>query len=260
MIDPQYLQFAHELARESEELILKHWKRGGLAVSLKADRTVVTETDQEVETMMRERIKAAFPEHGIIGEEFGNENEDAEYVWILDPIDGTVSYVHGIPLYGSLYGLLHRGQPILGVINQPNLGQLCIGDGETTTLNGEPIHCGDKQDLSEAVLLCTDPRRPHHHQNGPAFDALIRQVHTYRGWGDCYGYLMVATGRADVMLDPIMSAWDCAPFAPILREAGGYFGDWQGNHTIYGQEALSTNEALLSQTLAIIAGDDTDAG
>lgn len=255
MIDPQYLQFAHELARESEELILKHWKRGGLAVSLKADRTVVTETDQEVETMMRERIKAAFPEHGIIGEEFGNENEDAEYVWILDPIDGTVSYVHGIPLYGSLYGLLHRGQPILGVINQPNLGQLCIGDGETTTLNGEPIHCGDKQDLSEAVLLCTDPRRPHHHQNGPAFDALIRQVHTYRGWGDCYGYLMVATGRADVMLDPIMSPWDLLPLIPIIRGAGGVITDWQGEDPVKGNSAIAASPAIHAAVLKALQSE-----
>lgn len=254
MIDPQLTDFARELADESAELILKHWRRGGLNVSLKADRTVVTETDREVETMMRERIKQTFPDHGIIGEEFGNDNEDAEWVWILDPIDGTVSYVHGIPLFGSLYGLLHNGQPVLGVINQPILEQLCIGDGQTTTLNGQALHCADKQDLGDAVLLCTDPRRPHNHQDGPAFDRLINKVHTYRGWGDCYGYLMVATGRADVMLDPVMSLWDLLPLIPIIRGSGGVITDWSGADPVKGTSAIAASPALHAAILRELHG------
>ncbi len=254
MTESPFYNFAVDLAQESAELILKHWCRGGLNVSLKADRTVVTETDREVELRMRERIKATYPDHGIIGEEYGNDRADAEYVWILDPIDGTVSYVHGIPLFGCLFGLLHHGQPILGVIQQPILDQLCIGDGTMTTLNGLPLHCGSKTELSEAVLLCTDPRRPHVHQDGPAFDRLIRKVHTYRGWGDCYGYLMVASGRADVMLDPVMSPWDLLPLVPILRGAGAVITDWAGNDPVKGASAIAASPAIHAAVLQELHG------
>ncbi len=250
--DPAYAEFAGQLACESAELIRKHWKRGSLNVSLKPDRTVVTETDQEVEMMMRNRIKEKFPDHGIIGEEYGNENENAEYVWILDPIDGTVSYVHGIPLFGSLYGLLHKGQPILGVINQPILEQYCIGDGDKTTINGQPVRVADKKDLSETTMLFTDFRRAGTHWDGPAFDKLINTVHTIRGWGDCYGYLMVACGRADIMVDPIMSPWDLLPLIPIITGAGGAITDWQGKNPVTGSSAIASNPTLHGQIVEML--------
>src|SRR5690554_2137129 len=132
----EYVNFTEKLALETGELIREHWNRSAVAVDYKADKTVVTETDRAAETLMRERIKETFPQHGIIGEEFGSENEDADFVWILDPIDGTLSYVNRIPLFGTLFGLLYKGAPIVGCINQPILHQLCIGDGQRTTFNG----------------------------------------------------------------------------------------------------------------------------
>lgn len=252
MLNSDYANFARDIAAESGELIKEHWARGTVQVDRKADKTVVTETDRAVETLMRERIKANYPTHGIIGEEFGNENEDAEYVWILDPIDGTVSYVHGIPLYGSLFGLLHHGQPIIGVIHQPNLGQLCIGDGKETLINGTPVGVSGKTDLAAATLLCTDPRRAETHQNGPAFQNLIQQVETYRGWGDCYGYLMVACGRADMMLDPVLSLWDLLPLIPIIRGAGGIITDFQGKDAVKGKSCVAATPALHPQIMDIL--------
>lgn len=245
----QLIEFTRKLAEDSGELIRQHWQRSDIAVSTKADKTVVTETDQAVERMMREQIKAAFPEHGIIGEEYGNENENAEYVWVLDPIDGTISYVHGVPLFGSLFGLLHNGQPIIGCIHQPILRQLMIGDGDVTTLNGKPVNVSDVDEIADAELLTTDPRRPHQHFDGAKFDSLCDEAKLLRSWGDCYGYLMVACGRADAMLDPILNLWDLLPLIPVIRGAGGIITDWEGNDPVNGSSAIVANPILHAQLL-----------
>jgi myo-inositol-1(or 4)-monophosphatase len=252
LLDSDYGTFAVELAHETGSLIQKHWQRGALNVERKRDRTVVTETDQEVERLMRQRIKDRFPEHGIIGEEYGNENESAEWVWILDPIDGTLSYIHQIPLFGSLYGLLHNGQPVLGVIHQPILGQLCIGDGQRTLFNGEPCQVSGKTDVESATVLCTDPRRAAIHHNGPAWERFVSGAELLRSWGDCYGYMMVATGRADLMCDPILSPWDLLPLIPIIRGAGGTITDWNGNDPVQGKSALAGTPLLHAKAVAAL--------
>lgn len=223
-----YRALTLELARESGALITRLYGQPGLAVETKADASPVTAADRGAEELMRARIAKAFPEHGIIGEEFGEERPDAEFTWVLDPIDGTKSFITGVPLWTTLIALLHRGQPVLGCIHQPVLGQLLVGDGARTTLNGQPVSCRPTKALTEATLLTSDPLNPARHQDGAAFERLLRAARLGRTWGDGYGYLLVATGRADVMLDPIMNPWDIAALVPVVRGAGGVITDWNG--------------------------------
>ena len=217
-----------ELAEQSGEFIRPLFGSPGLAVETKADASPVTAADRGAEELMRARIAKKFPAHGIIGEEFGTERADAEFVWVLDPIDGTKSFISGVPLWGTLIALLHRGQPVLGAIHQPILRQLVVGDGTTTTFNGHTVHTRRCTRIEDATLLTSDPLNPAKHQNGAAFDALARRAKLVRTWGDCYGYLLVTSGQADAMLDPIMNPWDIAALVPIIRGAGGVITDWRG--------------------------------
>ena len=152
----EFINFVHKLASESAQVIKPYFGAFDLEVELKSDETPVTAADRGAEEVMRHLIRKEFPDHGIIGEEFGDENEAAEFVWVLDPIDGTKSFASGCPLFGTLICLLHEGQPILGAINQPILERLCIGDNEQTTVNGHPVHVRETDNLSEAILLTTD--------------------------------------------------------------------------------------------------------
>ncbi len=223
-----YRTFMTELARESGDFIRPLFRQHSIAVETKADSSPVTVADRGAEQLMRARIAKRFPDHGIIGEEFGSERGDAEFVWMLDPVDGTKSFISGVPLWGTLIALLHRGQPILGCIHQPVLDQLVIGDGQVTLLNAAPVRCRRTPRLEDATLLSSDPLAAEKYQNGQAYDALQKRAKLVRTWGDCYGYLLVATGWADAMLDPIMNPWDIAALIPIIRGAGGTITDWQG--------------------------------
>jgi len=223
-----YRTFMNELAAESGDFIKPLFGQAHLPVETKGDQTPVTVADRGAEELLRAMIKKRHPAHGIIGEEFGSERADAEFVWVLDPIDGTKSFITGVPLWGTLIALLHGGQPVLGCVHQPVLGQLLIGDGKSTQLNGRAVHCRPTRQIEKATLLTSDPLNPAKHQNGAAFDALARRAKLVRTWGDCYGYLLVASGWADAMLDPIMNPWDIAALVPILRGAGGVISDWRG--------------------------------
>jgi histidinol phosphatase-like enzyme (inositol monophosphatase family) len=220
--------FLSELAARSAAEILPFFGRREMGLEVKSDASPVTVADRRAEEVMREMIEARYPGHGIVGEEYGTVRGDAEYVWILDPIDGTKSFISAVPLFGTLIGLLHRGKPVLGCIHQPVLKQLMIGDGEVTTLNGEPVRMRACDRLDQATLLLTDPMHPERYQDGERCAALCRQAGLVRCWGDCYGYLLLAAGWADVMLDPIMNPWDLQPIIPIIRGAGGVITDWQG--------------------------------
>ncbi len=252
-----FVEFTHQLADESGALIRQHWDRSGVAVDYKADKTVVTETDRDTETLLRRLINETYPDHGIIGEEFGSENTDADYVWILDPIDGTISYVHRIPLFGTLIGLLHKGKPIVGCIHQPILRELCIGDNNTTTFNGKPAKVRPCNAVSDAVLLATDTRRPAHHNCGPAWETLIQEARLFRTWGDCYGYMKVAIGHADAMFDPILSPWDLLPLVPVIRGAGGVITDWHGNDPSQGKSAIASSPQLHAEYLRRLAPENS---
>ncbi len=233
------IEFAKELADASGRLIRERYQSQSFETELKDDRSIVTATDREAERIMREMISTRFPDHGIIGEEFGSENIDARHVWTLDPIDGTISFVAGIPLFGTLIGLLDRGKPILGVINQPILDEMMVGTPDLTTLNGSPVRVRNTKDMSVATLLTTDHHLIDRFADTSKFESLRAQVNMTRTWGDCYGYLMLAAGRADIMLDPIMNQWDSMPLIPIIEGAGGVITDWHGQDPVTGTSIVA---------------------
>jgi len=248
-----YRAFMLELARRSGEFIRPLFGRAGLAVETKADQTPVTLADRGAEKLMRAQIAKKFPAHGIIGEELGSDRPEADFVWVLDPIDGTKSFIGGVPLWGTLIALLHHGQPLLGCIHQPVLGQLLLGDGRTTTLNGRGVRCRPTARLEDATLLTSDPLSPAKYQNGAAYDALARRVKLVRTWGDCYGYLLVACGRADICVDPIMNPWDIAALVPVIRGAGGVITDWSGGPPYPAESIVAANATLHPQVIAALA-------
>lgn len=248
----RYRSFIAELAAESAAFIRPLYGQRGLEVEDKADHSPVTAADRGAEALMRDIINQRYPDHGIIGEEFGNDRADAEFVWVLDPIDGTKSFISGVPLWGTLVALLHEGQPILGCIHQPILRQLAIGDGTVTTLNGNPIRVREGRSLAEATLLTSDPLNVAKYQNAAAFDRLAGQVKLYRTWGDCYGYLLLASGMADIMLDPIMNPWDIAALIPVIRGAGGVISDWKGGAAFPAESTIAASPELHAQTIALL--------
>ncbi len=247
--------FAADLARRSGEVLERFFRDEELTVDAKGDRSPVTAADREAETLLRDLIGARFPEHGIVGEEFGAERGDADYVWYLDPIDGTISYIAGVPLFGTLIGLVRCGEPILGVIHQPITGELAIGTPSGTTLDGRPVRVREPAGLADARLLTSDATLIERHKDMDRFDELRRRVGLYRGWGDCYGYLLVASGRADIMVDPVMHPWDLIPLVPVIRGAGGVITTWEGDDPVSGSSALATTPGLHAKVLAILNAD-----
>jgi myo-inositol-1(or 4)-monophosphatase len=223
-LDP-YRSFMVELAGSSGDFIRPFFGRSDVKVELKADQSPVTVADRGAEELMRGLIARRYPGHGIVGEEFGSENTDAEFVWVLDPIDGTKSFTAAVPLFGTLIALLHEGQPVLGCIHQPVLGQLLIGDNHAALLNGHSVRTRSVGKIEDATLLTSDPVAV---ARVPGYASLMARAKLARTWGDCYGYLLVATGWADVMFDPVMNLWDIAALVPVIRGAGGVITDSMG--------------------------------
>jgi len=248
----EFKNFIHSLAERSGQVIAPYFLSADLAVELKEDQSPVTKADREAEAVMRDMIRKAYPQHGIIGEEYGPENTAAEFVWTLDPIDGTISFAAGCPLFGTLIGLLQDRQPVLGAIHNPVLDQLCVGDSGQTTVNGCAVRVREIQDLTDAMLLATDLPRIARERKWENFDRLLDQVGTFRTWGDCYGYLMVASGRADIMLDPLMHPWDVLPLIPVIQGAGGIITTWDGDDASQGDSCVAANKALHPQVLEIL--------
>jgi myo-inositol-1(or 4)-monophosphatase len=232
--------FMIDLAKRSGDLIRPYFGASDLQIDLKSDQTIVTKADRDAEALMREMICRQFPDHGILGEEYGEERAGAEFVWVLDPIDGTISFASASPLFGTLIALMHNGEPVLGCIHQPVLRQMLIGDNKTSTLNDRRVRVRIGRPLAEATLLVTDVVDVAKHQDGAAFDALMQEVKLVRTWGDCYGYLLLATGHADVMCDPIMNPWDIAALIPVVSGAGGVITDWQGKDAVGAASIVAT--------------------
>jgi histidinol phosphatase-like enzyme (inositol monophosphatase family) len=247
------LDVAVEVAWAAGRRTLGHFRNGrdGVAVDIKADGTPVTVADREAEQVMRAIIGRAFPTHTVLGEEQGEQAGDPDYRWILDPIDGTKTFVAGVPLYGTLVGVEVRGEPAVGVVNMPALGELvAAATGLGCTVNGRPCGVSSVRDLGQALVGCTDVRDAQ--RRGPGWDRLASETRLQRTWGDCYSYVLVATGRAEVALDPEMNTWDCAALMPIIEEAGGRFTAWSGERTIRGGDAVATNGALHDVVLGLL--------
>ena len=246
------LDFATDAAWQAGRITLRYFQ-AGVEVEQKADESPVTAADREAEEKLRALIAARFPDDGIVGEEHGEEPGTTGRRWIVDPIDGTKSFVHGVPLYGVLVGVEVDGDPAVGVVHFPALNEMiCAGTGLGCMWNGRAVRVSDVSNMKDATVLLTD--FVHLHGRDRAIARICSQAKLVRGWGDCYGYMLVATGRAEVVLDPVMNVWDCAALAPILREAGGTFTTWSGEATIWGEEAIGTNGALFEDVMRLIEG------
>ena len=241
----ELLEFAVEIARGAGEITLQYFRKQP-ETSRKSDGSFVTIADRQAESYLRQRIGERFPDDGILGEEEGELQGKSGRRWILDPIDGTFAFVHGVPLYGVLIAVEISGQMSVGVVNMPALGEIVsAAKGVGCFFNGEPARVSATAGLKDALLLCTS------FDFGRATE-LQERAKVSRTWGDCYGYVLVATGRADVMVDPMMNLWDCAPLLPIMEEAGGTFTDWRGVRTADGGNSIATNGRLFEEVLSVI--------
>lgn len=250
----EVLDFAVESAQLAGEFTLRYF-RAGTAHEMKPDNTPVTAVDRGSEQLLRQRIEAQFPKHGIVGEEFGEKRGEVPARWILDPIDGTMSFISGVPLYSVLVGFEWAGEVLAGVIHLPALGEsVYAARGRGCQWNGRPARVSDVADLAQARLVVTSTKLVYKHGRGPAFERLREACYTDRGWSDAYGYALLATGRADVVLDPVMALWDTAALMPVVTEAGGTLTDWSGTPTHTAPEAVATNGRLFQAVMAQIRG------
>jgi len=250
------LAFAREIAREAGEITLRYFQQPDLNVERKSDSSPVTIADKSAEQHLRARIAAAFPHDAILGEEFDDVAGTSGYRWILDPIDGTKSFISGVPLYSTLIGVEHGGRSLIGLIRVPALDEsvfAMIGGGAWHQKgNAEPTPARVSQRPLNAGLFITSQVDSFAKRGAEkAYRALEQVAYIARSWGDGYGYLLVATGRAELMVDPIMNIWDAAAIQPVLEEAGGTFTDWSGRPTIHSGEGIATNGVDLESVLTI---------
>ena len=254
-----YLKFAESTAREAGLLTLNYFQTAEAAPEFKGDDTPVTIADKKAEQLIRSRIESNFSDHQIVGEEFGESaggSESYSHRWIIDPIDGTKSFMRGVPLYGVLIALEIEGKVEAGCAYFPALDEIVSGaTGVGAFWNGNPCSVSTEENLDRAVCAHIDTAYIDRAGKTAPWKRLQEAVYYNAGWCDAYGYLLVATGRVEIMLDPVMAVWDCGPFPPILKEAGGYFGDWKGNEgKIDAGEALATNANLKDEVVKVLAG------
>ena len=231
------------------------WFNADVAVESKADSTPVTIADREAERVIRERIGRFYPDHAILGEEQGaSAGANPDYRWYVDPIDGTKSFIHGVPMYGVLVAVEVRGRSSVGVVYLPATDEMvAAADGLGCTWNGRTARASPVARIEDATMNTSTITASL--SRSDAYENLIRRVKLNRGWGDAYGYVLVATGRAEIMLDPVINPWDVAPMPVILREAGGRFTTWRGEETHQGPDAVATNGTLHDDVLAILRAE-----
>lgn len=231
-----FVALANRLADASRPILRSYYRRK-LDIDIKSDASPVTQADREAEAAIRKLIAARFPDHGIFGEEFGKERADAEYVWVLDPLDGTRAFVTGRPTFGTLIALIRNGQPLLGVIDMPVLGDRWVGAvGRPTTLNGEPVRARACPGLARAYLSASIPLMFDTAEKKARFEAVSAQALSTTFGGDCYQYGMVATGFLDLVIECSLVEYDYLALTPILEGAGGRITDWRGNGLRLGSD------------------------
>jgi histidinol-phosphatase len=251
----RHLDFAVEIAYQAGRLTLGYF-RTQIVADYKGDDSPVTVADRKAEELIRHRIEVQFPGHAIVGEEYGlTGSAGASHRWFIDPIDGTKSFVRGVPLYGVLVGLEIDGESMVGAAYFPALDEMVYAaEGSGCYWNGRRCGVVETDSLARSVVSFTDAGSFERHGRGEAWRRIVDATYYRVGWSDAYGHALVATGRLELMMDPVMNPWDCGPFPVILREAGGYFGDWAGNESIHVPEALSTSRRLLPEVLRLVAG------
>ena len=249
----ELLDFATDLALEAGELTLEYY---GAVVEhdAKGDGSPVTIADKEAERLIRGRVEKRYPSHSILGEEYGESNAGARVRWILDPIDATRSFMRGVPLYGVLIGIEVEGGAAVGVAHFPPLREtVAAGKGLGCTWNQKPCRVSPVTRIEQAVVCTTDVERILGRAEGAGGRRLQQQCAFSRTWGDCYGHALVATGRIEAQVDPVMAPWDAGPFLTIVTEAGGRFTTLEGEATLHGGSGVSTNGHLHDFVLAELA-------
>ena len=252
------LDLAVEAAREAGQITLEYFRREDLEVERKGDDSPVTVADRAAEEHLRRRIAEVFPDDAVVGEELPETAGTSGFRWILDPIDGTKSFIHGVPLYGTLIGVEHQGESVLGVILIPALDEYvyaAAGRGAWYVRGNSaprPAKVSRCPKLAEGLFVTSEVICFDEVDREQVYKRLEATARLTRTWGDCYGHLLVATGRAELMIDPYMSVWDAAALLPILQEAGGSFTDFQGRATIHSGEGIATNGRILDEVMAII--------
>ncbi|KAL7537197.1 hypothetical protein ACHAXR_007651 [Thalassiosira sp. AJA248-18] len=267
----KHAAFANQLADAARKEIQPYWRQSrhalGQQIKVEDDRSVfqsaspVTLADRAAEHAMRELITEQFPDHGIIGEEYGVKDEDADWVWVLDPVDGTRSFITGKPLFGTLISLLYKGNPVIGIIDQCILNERWLGiSGQESTLNGRPIKTDGVGLLSDAEMYSTTPDMFRHGDELCKFDAMRGAVRTPHYGADCYAYALVASGfGADIVVEADLGLFDYCALVPVIEGAGGVITDWKGNNLTLsnhesskGRVLASANSLLHSQALEIL--------
>lgn len=244
------LEFAKSLVAELGAIASRCF-HGHFDVETKPDSTLVTNADKEIEKLVEERIRSQFPSDGILGEEFGDRPGRSGFRWIIDPIDGTHNFVRRIPLFATLIGIEEEGEVAAGIIHSPEMRETYWASrGLGAYLNGRPIRVSEISKLSEAQLIYPSFSKL---ANNPRFRQalfeLAEMAFRSRGFGDYFGHVLVASGRAEIMMEPDTSPWDMAPIKILLEEAGGVFTDLEGRKTIYGKGAVSANPFLHDQVM-----------
>lgn len=250
-------KWAIEIIREAGKITLDYFGKPDIGLERKSDDSPVTVADREAESLLRTRIREKFPEDAVLGEEFGAIEGNSGFRWILDPIDGTKTFITGVPLYSTLIGIELRGVCVIGLIAIPALGELVHAASGAGAWHCQPsgsiakAKVSARDELGDAIFI-TSQVDSFAKRNAPfVFEELQRRAYVTRTWGDGYGYLLVATGRADVIVDPAMNLWDAAALKPVLDEAGGFFGDWKGIPRIDGGEGVAVNQLLRDEVIAI---------
>jgi inositol-phosphate phosphatase/L-galactose 1-phosphate phosphatase/histidinol-phosphatase len=252
----QFLALAIDLADAAGEAIRPYFRRP-IAVDDKPDLSPVTAADRAAEAAMRDLIAQRFPAHGIIGEEFGSEREEAEFVWVLDPIDGTKSFISGVPLFGTLIALAHHGRPILGIIDQPIARERWIGAaGRSTTFNGNPVRTRPCAALAAATVFSTSPDM-FVGADVAAHAKIAAAAKLVRYGADCYAYGVLALGFIDLVVEASNKPYDFCAIPPIVEGAGGIAGDWRGAPLTLasdGRVLVAGDRRAHQQALALLAG------
>jgi len=251
------LEVALEACWRAGKITLEYFQTG-VPVELKSDHTPVTIADRRAEEEIRRWLTRYFPDDAIVGEEGGGSTAGhaSSATWYIDPIDGTKAFICGVPFYGSLLACEMQGRVVLGVASFPALAEtVWAAQNAGCYWNGRRAHVSEVNKLEDAVLLTTDFHRMDTLGYAAALGQLCRSTKLQRTWGDAYGHILVATGRAEIMIDPKMAVWDNGPLLPILEEAGGRFTDWQGNATIHGDNAFATNGHLHEIVKGILNGN-----
>lgn len=250
------------LSDRAASIALRHFQSATLGVRSKSDSSPVTEADLEIESLLRDELAAAFPHDAVLGEEHGERPGTSGYRWVIDPIDGTISFASGVPLFGTLIGLEHGDEVVAGLCSMPALGERIwaargegtwwdrtLPSGESSRTRARVRHCAR---LADALVCTTGLEYFERSGREAALVAVARAAGRVRGWSDCYGGMLVATGRADAWFDPVMHPWDSGPFPVLLAEAGGVFTDWRGRADIRGGSAVACHAALHPELLALV--------